>query len=186
MRRHDPAGRILHRQNHGRAQRLASTDEPVGRGSIWHGGAVSIPRYIVAAGLVLSSQEGRILMVQTFNRLGAGLILPGGLVEAGESPALTTSREVAEELGLQVTAERLLAVEHRAEAAGRPPSMQFVFAANQLIDERETLNLQPDEIAEAHWVERGQAADRHTLAGQARMRAALVALDSGSPAYLET
>lgn len=61
-------------------------------------------------------------MVQTHNRVGAGLILPGGMVEEGESPADAGRREVAEELGLDVDIGNLLVVEHRAPRAHRPSS----------------------------------------------------------------
>lgn len=143
-------------------------------------------RHIVAAGLVLSSPPGRILMVQTFNRIGTGFILPGGLVEAGEAPATAAAREVAEELGLELSADRLLAVEHQAEAGGRPSSLQFVFSHDRTVDEHLRLTLQPDEIAEAHWIDRDHVAQRHGVTGQARMEAALHALDSGVPRYLAT
>lgn len=92
----------------------------------------------------------------------------------------------SEELGLQITADRLLAVEHKAEVNGRPSSLQFVFAAESPVDEGTVLKLQPDEIAEAHWVPRDEVVQRHGVAGQSRMRAALNALDSGVPAYLDS
>lgn len=144
------------------------------------------PRHFVAAGVFLISPAGRFLMVQTFNRRGDGLILPGGMVEENESPAAAASREVAEELGLTVTAGRLLAVEHKSETGARPSSLQFVFAADGTIDEEHELKLQPDAIAEASWISRAQVVPRHGAAGQARMQAALNALDSGQPSYLET
>jgi 8-oxo-dGTP pyrophosphatase MutT (NUDIX family) len=147
---------------------------------------MSCPSHVAAAGVFLLSSAGRILMVQTFNRLGAGLILPGGLVEAGESPSAAGAREAAEEVGLLITIGRLLAVEHRASAHGHPPNLQFVFVAKHPLDESVPLTLQPEEIAEACWVDRDQVVPRHTPAGRPRMRAALAALDSGIPAYLET
>lgn len=125
-------------------------------------------------------------MVQTLNRVGAGLILPGGLVEEGESPAEAAAREVAEEVGLDVVADRLLAVEHQAESDGRPANLQFVFTARLAVAEDASLALQPEEVAEACWVDRGNVVQRHVLAGQSRMAAALRSLDSGIPVYLET
>jgi len=93
------------------------------------------PRHFVAAGVFLISPAERFLMVQTFNRRGEGLILPGGMVEENESPAAAASREVAEELGLTVATGRLLAVEHRSKTGDRPSSLQFVFAAESTVEE---------------------------------------------------
>lgn len=125
-------------------------------------------------------------MVQTHNRIGSGLILPGGLVEVDESPATAAAREVSEELGIDITVQRLLAIEHRSAQSGRPSSVQFVFAPTKPLQEDLGLSLQPEEIAEAHWVPRDQVVERRALAGQQRTRAALNALDSGVPEYLET
>ena len=144
------------------------------------------PCHVVAAGVFLISPAERVLMVQTFNRLGEGLILPGGMVEADESPAAAVAREVPEELGIKITVQRLLAVEHRSAQNGRPSSLQFVFAATESVREDVALALQPDEIAATHWVQRDQVVEHHGLAGQPRMRAALASLDSGAPVYLET
>ena len=144
------------------------------------------PSHVAAAAVLLVSPADRILMVQTFNRLGAGLILPGGMVEADESPTAAAAREVAEEVGLLIAVGRLLVVEHRSPADGRPGNLQFVFAAQCPVEESLPLTLQPEEIAEAHWVDRDQVVQRHTLMGQPRLRAALAAFDSGVPAYLES
>jgi len=51
---------------------------------------------VMAAGVVIMSPSGRFVMVQTHNRTGQGLILPGGMVEPGESPAEAARREVIE------------------------------------------------------------------------------------------
>jgi 8-oxo-dGTP diphosphatase len=147
---------------------------------------MSPPSHAVSAGVFLVSPAARFLMVQTFNRLGAGLVLPGGMVETGESATAGAEREVAEELGLQVAVHRLLAVEHRTRRNGRPSSIHLVFAAAGTVEESADLTLQPEEIAEVHWVHRDDVIERHVGAGQLRMQAALTALDSGTPGYLET
>ncbi|WP_407941468.1 NUDIX domain-containing protein [Microlunatus kandeliicorticis] len=125
-------------------------------------------------------------MVQTFNRLGQGLILPGGLVEEGEPPHQAAVREAEEELGLRVEVDRLLAIEHHSAFNGRPSSLQFVFAAADVISNDFAPRLQPDEIAEARWVKESEAVELHGAAGRARMAAALEASRTGIPAYLAT
>lgn len=60
-------------------------------------------RVIVAAGVVVVDDAGRVLLVQRGHEPSRGRwSLPGGKVEAGETPAEAAAREVAEETGLIV------------------------------------------------------------------------------------
>lgn len=52
--------------------------------------------------------------------------IPGGLVEADESPRTTCSGEVEEELGLRRTVGRLLCMEWQAPEPDRSESLMFV------------------------------------------------------------
>lgn len=61
---------------------------------------MTLPAHVVAAGVLVWDSEGRLLMVKTHNR--ETLILPGGLVEDGESPDIAGQREVLEEVGIDV------------------------------------------------------------------------------------
>jgi 8-oxo-dGTP diphosphatase len=68
------------------------------------------PDLIVCAGAVVRDGAGRILLVRRANPPAAGSwTLPGGRVEADESPAQAAAREVAEETGLVVEVGALLA-----------------------------------------------------------------------------
>ncbi len=67
-----------------------------------HAGA---PSYTVGAVLVLRDPDGRILLVR--QRHTGGWALPGGLLRHGETPESAVTREVAEELGIAVSAESL-------------------------------------------------------------------------------
>lgn len=125
-------------------------------------------------------------MVKTHNR--STWILPGGLVEAGESPAMTGHREVLEEVGLDVRVGQLLAVQHlpgKDGGDGRPSSVQFVFDSPPF-DTTPTLTLQSEEIAAAQWLEPGAALAVLSDAGQARLRAALAARTGGPVAFLDS
>ena len=53
--------------------------------------------------------------------------LPGGVVDPGESPATCVEREIEEELGLQVTAGRLLAVNWLPPWRGWEDAMLYLF-----------------------------------------------------------
>ena len=144
------------------------------------------PRHSVASALRVTGDAGRVLMVQTWNRMGDGLILPGGMVDSGESPMQAASREAAEELGLDIQASRLLVIEHRQESDQRPPSIHFVFAADRIVAENHDLVLQAEEIAEAHWVNPADLEQSHVPIGRPRMQAVLRAFTAGAPVYLET
>lgn len=84
------------------------------------------PTAQVATGMVFIDEAGCILLVKpTYNDVWH---LPGGVVEAGESPAAAAIREVKEEIGLDVEVGRLLGVDYRPPTpGGRGSALRFVF-----------------------------------------------------------
>ncbi|MGL5819728.1 MAG: NUDIX domain-containing protein [Phycicoccus sp.] len=109
--------------------------------------------------------------------------LPGGVVDPGESPATCVEREVEEELGIRVRAERLLAVNWLAPWRGWDDAHLFVFDLGLFEGELDPARFLRREIAGAHWVS-PTGADRHVAPYTARM---LGSIESGSVAtqYLE-
>jgi ADP-ribose pyrophosphatase YjhB (NUDIX family) len=74
----------------------------------------SLPGKRTGAGLICRDDQGRVLLVRpTYKPTWE---IPGGVVEAGESPAATVAREVAEELGLELGVGRLAAAGARRPA----------------------------------------------------------------------
>jgi 8-oxo-dGTP diphosphatase len=140
----------------------------------------ALPRHLLAAVVLVWDADGRILVVQTHNRDYP--ILPGGLVEEGESPAQAARRECREELGIDVPVGRLLAVQHLPGDGRSPDSVQFVFDSSPL-PAGTTLVLQAVEIAHATWMT--QAVHPQGERGRARLAAAPVASDDGTTAYLD-
>jgi ADP-ribose pyrophosphatase YjhB (NUDIX family) len=68
------------------------------------------PAPIPCAGAVIRDGDGRLLLVQRGSAPSAGLwSVPGGRIEAGETPEQAAAREVREETGLQVEVRQLLA-----------------------------------------------------------------------------
>ena len=67
------------------------------------------PTPIPCAGAVIRDRDGRLLLVRRGRAPSMGLwSVPGGRVEAGETPAQAAAREVREETGLEVEVGRLL------------------------------------------------------------------------------
>lgn len=137
---------------------------------------------VLATGVLVWDGQGRLLMVKTHNR--STWILPGGIVEAGESPADAGRREVLEEVGLHIQVGRLLAVQHLGSHDGTPSSVQFVFDSEPVLV-KPALALQDDEIAEADWLEPDQAITLQSAAGAARLQAALNARSGAGVAFLD-
>lgn len=68
------------------------------------------PSRVECAGAVVRDATGRLLLVRRGHEPSRGLwSLPGGRIEAGETPAEAAAREVREETGLEVEVGRLLA-----------------------------------------------------------------------------
>ena len=73
---------------------------------------------VAAFGAVFDPQ-GRVLLIQrSDNRLWA---MPGGMVEVGETAAQAAEREIWEETGVRVRAERLLGIYDNRAHGGRAP-----------------------------------------------------------------
>lgn len=88
------------------------------------------------AGALITSSDGRIVMYDVSYR--DYLELPGGAVEAGESPSAACARECREELGLDIAVGRLLVVDHQTDGGERGDSVMFVYGGGVL--EEATLN----------------------------------------------
>lgn len=78
----------------------------------------------VAAFGALFDAQGRILLMQRAdNRLWA---MPGGMVEVGETAAQAAEREIWEETGVRVRAERLIGIYDNRAYGGRAPFQAYM------------------------------------------------------------
>ncbi len=135
-----------------------------------------------AAAALFTNRAGRILLVKPNYR--DHWSLPGGLLEHGEPPHAGCQREVAEELGLQITPGPLLTVDWVPPDGLRPrPIVHFVFDGGEL-DDDVPIALQHEELDEYQFVSPGELASYLPPVVAARVTAALRSRAAGAPAYL--
>jgi 8-oxo-dGTP pyrophosphatase MutT (NUDIX family) len=135
-----------------------------------------------AAAALFTDRAGRILLVKPNYR--DHWSLPGGLLEHGEAPQAGCRREVAEELGLQISPGRLLTIDWVPPDGLRPrPIVHFVFDGGEL-DDDVPIVLQYEELDEYRFVPPGELGRYLPPVITARVTAALRSRAAGAPAYL--
>jgi ADP-ribose pyrophosphatase YjhB (NUDIX family) len=144
----------------------------------------SLARKRMAAGALFRDAEGRVLLVDPVYRDTWGL--PGGSVEADESPQAGCRREVAEELGLDRPPGRLLVVDWVPPLDVRTEGLSLVYDGGILRPaEIAAISVPADELAGFALVPPAAVAERvDPLAGR-RIAACLAALASGRTLSLE-
>lgn len=84
-----------------------------------------LARKRMAAGVLFRDQTKRVLLVEPSYK--PNWEIPGGAVEANESPWATATRELVEELGWNHPVGRLLVVDYVRPQESRPEGVVFVF-----------------------------------------------------------
>jgi len=144
----------------------------------------SLARKRMAAGALCRDRAGRVLLVDPVYR--DTWDLPGGAVEAEESPHAACRREVTEELGLDRPVGRVLAVDWVPSRPQRPEGLIVVYDGGVLTAaDIEAIRVQDGELAGFAFVDPDQVADRVTQLVARRIAACLDALDAGTVASLE-
>lgn len=110
--------------------------------------------------------------------------LPGGAVEADESPATAAVREIREELGLTLPVGRLIALDYVPASATRTDGLITVFDGGHL-ETLDTVTLPADELSDAAFIALDQLGDYLPALQARRAVAAVHARRAGTVAYLE-
>ncbi|MEV5242445.1 NUDIX hydrolase [Streptomyces cinnamoneus] len=139
----------------------------------------------VASGVLLFDEHDRVLLVDPTYK--PGWEFPGGVVEPGEPPARAGVREVAEEIGIHLTAvPRLLVVDWEPP---KPPGfggLRFLFDGGRLTSgDAERLLLPGAELRGWRFVTEDEAATMLPPVRLSRLRWALRAREQGRPLTLE-
>lgn len=144
----------------------------------------TLPRKRMAASVLFFDDAGRVLLVEpTYKPYWE---LPGGTVDADESPYAAACREIREELEISRPVGRLLAVDWVPPRPDRTEGVVMVFDGGELsADEAGALVVPPEELRGWAWCTGEDAASRLSPLLARRLVAALDARASGAVAYLE-
>jgi 8-oxo-dGTP diphosphatase len=138
----------------------------------------------MAAGALFRDVAGGLLLVNPVYK--PMWDLPGGSVEAEESPYAACRREVAEELGLDRVPGRVLAVDWVPSRPERPEGLIIVYDGGILsVAETDMLVLADGELAEFAFVAPDEVPALVTPLLARRIAACLEAVESGTVATLE-
>jgi 8-oxo-dGTP diphosphatase len=144
----------------------------------------SLARKWMGAGALCRDAAGRVLLVDPVYRDTWGL--PGGAVEAAESPQAACRREVAEELGLDRPVGRVLAVDWVPSQPGRPEGLIVVYDGGVLAaSDIAAITVPASELAGFAFFRPDQVPARVTPLAARRIAASLDALAAGTVASLE-
>lgn len=118
-----------------------------------------MPRKRMAAALLIRSAAGEVLLVEPSYQ--SGWLLPGGVVEADESPRAAAAREAREELGLTIEPGPLLCVEYRPASSQRDEALHWVVDGGVLDAATcEQIVLPAGELRRWIWCDAAEAAER--------------------------
>jgi 8-oxo-dGTP pyrophosphatase MutT (NUDIX family) len=144
----------------------------------------SLARKRMAASAFFRDAVGRVLLVDPVYK--DPWDLPGGAVEAEESPHAACRREVLEELGLDRPPGRVLAVDWVPSTPERPEGLVVVYDGGVLsAEEAAAIRLADGELAGFAFVDRDDVARLVTPLLARRIAACLDAAETGSVASLE-
>lgn len=138
----------------------------------------------MAAGALLRDDDDRVLLVEpAYKDLWE---IPGGAVEADESPYAAVLRELTEELGLAISPGRLLVVDWVPPRPDRTESVCVVFDGGILGPAGQaTIRLNEQELLSWAWSTPEQALERLPELQGRRIQAALQAVRDHATTYLE-
>lgn len=136
----------------------------------------------MGAGCLLFDRAGKILILKPTYK--DSWLLPGGVIEANESPRQACIREVKEETGIDCQPVRLLCVDYVSDRQLKIESVQFVFFGGIIPDDVQ-IELPEKEINTYQFLELKKAIPMLGIHSQRRLESCLPYLDRHTTVYLE-
>jgi 8-oxo-dGTP diphosphatase len=144
----------------------------------------TLPRKRMGSGVLLSDHHGRVLLVEPTYK--ADWEVPGGAVEADESPYAAAGRELKEELGLTIPVGRLLVTDWVPPRADRTEGLMMVYDGGVLAREQTAqIRLPADELNGWAWCTEQEATEKVSELLNRRIIAAVRARAEKTAVYLE-
>jgi ADP-ribose pyrophosphatase YjhB (NUDIX family) len=138
----------------------------------------------VAGGAIIQDEAGRILFVTPIYK--PYLEIPGGIVNANESPRAACEREIREELGLTISLGPLLVVDWIPQHGVWRDSLQFIFDGGTLSESQAaSISLPHDELQDYTFMSLSTARGRLKPSLYRRLVQAAEASNDGFSRYTE-
>ncbi len=169
-------------------ERTADTERTAGIEDSTYAGPLAwdgLPGIPASAGALLWDGQGRFLILAPTYK--SGWTIPGGVMEADETPWQGCCREVFEETGIAVTQGRLLAVDTRPAKRTKALGLRFLFDCGVVSKaDIEGITVQEEEVHEFRFAAPDDALPLLRPAVRRRVSAALAAsgcvyLEDGNP-----
>lgn len=144
----------------------------------------TLPKKRMSAGAIFRNEDGDVLLVNpTYKEPWE---IPGGIVEANESPKQACIREVKEEIGLTINPARLLIVAYRPEGEMATESLTFQFYGGIIgVEEINKIVLPQDELSEFRFIPPAQIANFLAETVAHRVRIGVDIWDTDQTIYLD-
>lgn len=122
----------------------------------WHNAQ---PRKLIAAKVIVENPAGQVLVVKPNYK--PGWQFPGGIVEAGESPALAAQRETHEEIGLLLDFDRFsfLGPVYTPPKGEKVDFMHFMFSVTLTAEEVDLIKIQQEELDGHEFISKDKVPD---------------------------
>ncbi|MGC9599370.1 MAG: NUDIX hydrolase [Minisyncoccia bacterium] len=145
----------------------------------------NIPKKRMGTGALIFNEKSEVLIVKPTYK--GHWSVPGGVVDANESPREACMREIKEEIGLIMPELHFICVAYqRNSGTEKGESLQFMFYGGVLIqDTIEQIVISKEEIAEFKFVDMKMALSLLNSALANRLSLSMEAIKKNQPFYLE-